>query len=356
MLRQDGLRPCLILLDLMMPVMDGWQFRVLQKQDPTLAGIPVVAVSADGSPKAAAIDADAYLRKPINYDQLVGTLSRLLIALERKRFQVRYAELERLTSLGTMAAGMAHEINNPLTSIVIHLDLASREVRQAFPELDQATQVASAVGQPPSPPAKIRDAIGVAQSGADRIRILVRDLMTFGRQSDDAITTADVAHVLDASINLAAHQIRNKARVVKEVGNLPTVRANEHRLGQVFLNLLVNAAQAMTGDPSVNEIRVTGRVEGDRVIVEFADTGSGIPSHVIGRIFEPFFTTKPAGIGMGLGLAICHSIVLSFGGKLTVDSIVGKGSVFRVELAAATHSSERVIASTAAPAAVAKAR
>src|SRR5258708_34276997 len=121
-------KPDLILLDLMMPIMDGWQFRVAQKDDPELANIPVLALSADSTAKAAAIDAEAYLRKPVDYDTLVDTVDRMVLALEHRELQARLAQTDRLTSLGTLAAGVAHEINNPLAYVLLNVTFVAERL------------------------------------------------------------------------------------------------------------------------------------------------------------------------------------------------------------------------------------
>jgi two-component system cell cycle sensor histidine kinase/response regulator CckA len=328
-------KPDLILLDLMMPVMDGWQFRVAQKEDPELANIPVLALSADSTAKAAAIDAEAYLKKPVDYDTLIDTIDRLLVASEHRELQARLAQTDRLTSLGTLAAGVAHEINNPLAYVLLNLGYVLDEL----PKLLQ--------GQPhrASPDGKDHEreillAIDHARGGAERIRDIVRGLKTFSRPENETRSPLDVTQVLDATMAMVANEIRHRAKLVKEYFQVPEVIANEARLGQVFLNLLLNAVQALPDEPSrPNEIRVTVRSPGlDRVLVEVRDNGVGIAPQVRGRIFEPFFTTKPVGIGTGLGLAICHGIVTSLGGTLTFESEVGKGTAFRVELPGANRS------------------
>jgi signal transduction histidine kinase len=317
-------KPDLILLDLMMPVMDGWQFRVAQKDDPELSRIPVLALSADATAKAAAIDADAYLKKPVDYETLIDTIDRLLVASEHRELQARLAQTDRLTSLGTLAAGVAHEINNPLAYVLLNLGFVAEELEKIFPEpeTDRLREV--------------RVAIDHARNGAERIRDIVRSLKTFSRPENETVAPIDVAQVLDATLAMIANEIRHRARLVKDYALAPQVLANEARLGQVFLNLLMNAVQALPEGNSNNEIRVVVRApSNDRVIVEVHDNGVGISPQVRGRIFEPFFTTKPVGIGTGLGLAICHGIVAALGGTMTVDSEVGKGSCFRVELPAA---------------------
>jgi two-component system cell cycle sensor histidine kinase/response regulator CckA len=324
--------PDLILLDLMMPVKDGWQFRLEQRQDPAIASIPVLAMSADDTPKAAAIDADLYLKKPFEGSTLLEAIRRII---ETKRL----AHLDRMASLGTLAAGIAHEINNPLTYVIANLQLLEEEMPRVFHGFLQAGQKVPS-GQKPDLSgninrlselgARLRDAL----DGAERIRGIVLHVKTFSRADDEHKMPIDVRSILDSSIKVVFSEIRQRARLVKDYRHTPLVFANPGQLGQVFLNLLLNAAHAITDhDPHRNTIRVTTDTSpsGD-VVVEFSDTGSGIPADIRHRIFDPFFTTKPLGVGTGLGLSICHGIVLSLRGTITIESDIGKGSTFRVTL------------------------
>jgi signal transduction histidine kinase len=325
-------KPDIIVLDLMMPVMDGWQFRVAQKHDPELATIPVVALSADATAKAAAIDADAYLKKPVDYETLIDTIDRLLVANEHRELQARLAQTDRLTSLGTLAAGIAHEVNNPLAYLLLNIGYVSEELPKIL--ADHAEGAGTYSGGRVD---EVFVALEHARNGAERIRDIVRNLKTFSRPEDEACAPLDVAQVLDSTLAMIINELRHRTRLVREFSPAPEVVANEARLGQVFLNLLLNAVQALPeGRYEKNEIRVVVKPRApDSVIVEVHDNGIGIAPQVRGRIFEPFFTTKPVGIGTGLGLAICHGVVTSLGGTLTVESEEGKGSVFRIELPAA---------------------
>ena len=318
-LLRRGARPDAILLDLMMPQMDGWQFRVAQRQDPALASIPVIAVSADRTAKAAAIDVNAYLAKPVDVNALLLALDRLLIAREREQLQARLVEADRLTSLGTIAASVAHEINNPLAYAIANLELV-------------ANLLADGTGGHGSPSSPVALALADSREGLLRIRSIVRDLRTFSRPAADGIGPVDVEQVLDSSANIVISEISQRARLIKDYGGVPRVLANEARLGQVCLNLIVNAAQSIPeGHVDENEIRLSTRQDGHgRVIIEVRDTGEGIAEPLLAHIFEPFFTTKPLSNGTGLGLSICKDLVERFGGTLTVDSVVGKGSLFRI--------------------------
>jgi two-component system cell cycle sensor histidine kinase/response regulator CckA len=316
-------KPDLILLDLMMPIMDGWQFRVAQKDDPELATIPVLALSADPTAKAAAIDAEAYLKKPVDYDTLIATIDRLLIESEHRDLQAHLAQTDRLTSLGTLAVGVAHEINNPLAYVLLNLGYIAEELPKLLTEPSkQASEVLLALDH--------------ARDGGERIRKIVRGLQTFSRPENESRAPIQLGELLDATLPLVLNEVRHRAHLSKDYAEVPDVLANGARLGQVFLNLLVNAVQALPEDhPERNEIRLVVKTSApDRVVVEVRDNGTGIPPQVRGRIFEPFFTTKPVGIGTGLGLTICHGIVASLGGSLSFESEAGKGTVFRVELPA----------------------
>lgn len=302
---------------------------------------------------------------------LRGDTVRLPIAVERElreaamradraNLRERIVMLERLASAGMVAAGVAHEINNPLAIAMVNLDLTAdaltRVVRLARPMASASRENLDA-RRPPVPGAlpagglevdgghpgtAMRDELhGLEESLADarealqRVANIVRDVKLFSRADDAAAAlTVDLRRVADSSARMANNEIRHRARLVKRYGDVPLVVASESRLGQVVLNLLVNAAQAMPeGGADRNEIGITTRTRDDGwAILEVADTGSGIPPENLARIFDPFFTTKAVGVGMGLGLAICHRIVEELGGRIDVDSTVGEGSVFRLAL------------------------
>jgi len=318
--------PDLIVLDLMTPVMDGWQFRLEQRKEPRLSGIPVIVLSADSSPKAAAIDADAYLNKPLDYALLRDTVERLLASFERKKNHTRQMELGRLSSLGTLAAGVAHEINNPLTFVSGNLALAAERCRRALEasELSACTKELQGISK----------ALSEAVVGADRIASVVAGLSTFARPEDSSVGPLDLSEVLEISLQLTQNEIRHRAQLVKEMGpQLPKVMGSKARLSQVFVNLLLNAAQAIPeGHADTNQITVSASVDQGRVVIAVRDTGRGIAPEVLGRIYEPFFTTKPVGVGMGLGLSICYAAVHGLGGTLDVETALGKGATFRVAL------------------------
>ncbi len=320
-----GATPDLIVLDLMMPKMDGWQFRVAQRQRPRVADVPVLVISADDSSKAAAIDADAFMRKPINIHRMCAVVARLLTAADRKRLSLQTLEGERLRSLGTLVAGVAHEINNPLTFVSGSLELADRSLR-AMTSVEGAAPSALDVQ-------RMRKALADARVGADRIASIVRTLSRFSRLEPTTTDAIDLHHVIDGACALAAGEFRGRAMLVRSYGDVPTIVGCGARLGQVFLNLLVNAAQAVPRDGiSAGCVRVTTGTTASGTFVEVSDNGAGIPEELVDRIFEPFFTTKPVGEGTGLGLSVSQDIVAAHGGVLSVRSVLGHGTTFRIDL------------------------
>jgi PAS domain S-box-containing protein len=241
---------------------------------------------------------------------------------ERKQLEARLLVSERMASLGTLAAGIAHEVNNPLAYVTANLEFVIGGLREAD---------ASAQGGRTS---ELIQALTEAHEGADRVRKAMGDLKTFSRPDDKANGPVDVRRVVESAVNIAWNEIQQRALLVNECVDVPKVQANESQLAQVVLNLIMNALQSMReGDPARNEIRIATRRSGlDRVAIEVRDTGSGISEEVRGRIFDPYFTTKPVGTGMGLGLSVCHSIVTLLGGEIEVESEIGHGSLFRVLL------------------------
>ncbi|MBX3210236.1 MAG: PAS domain S-box protein [Labilithrix sp.] len=236
---------------------------------------------------------------------------------ERVRMQQRLVTADRLSSLGMLAAGVAHEINNPLAYVLGSIENARRNIDGPQPDKAQALE-----------------ALATALEGVDRVRTIVRDLRVLSRADEDTVEAVDVREVLDSTLALAGSEIEGRARVVRDYRPVPEARVNAARLGQVFLNLMVNALESMSEDESDdNELCVRTSTDATgKPVVEVADTGTGIAPELLSRIFDPFFTTKPVGRGTGLGLAICHRIVSEAGGEITVDSKVGRGSTFRLTL------------------------
>jgi len=245
---------------------------------------------------------------------------------ERNEAQERLARAHRLAAIGTLAAGVAHELNNPLTFVLSNVELVADGLRRLRGMPRDADGWDEAL-----------HALDDALEGAERMRVIVRDLRTMARSDEATPTAVDVRKLLESAANLAWNEVRSRARLIWDIGDVPAVRGSETRLGQVFLNLIVNAAHAIPdGNPDAHVIRLSAsRQPNGKVAISVADDGSGIPPENLPRIFDPFFTTKPVGVGTGLGLWVCHNIVSAFGGTLDAMSEVGRGTTFRVVLAAA---------------------
>jgi PAS domain S-box-containing protein len=246
---------------------------------------------------------------------------------ERREAQAQLIQTDRMATIGTLAAGVAHELNNPLAYILLNLGLFERELGDLVQDAEDRE--------------RIKSRLRTLQEGAERMATIVRDLRSFCRPNSKTLRPVDLRQVLESAINMAMNELKDRARIVRDYSPVPAVVADGARLGQVFLNLLLNAAQAIEDGPARsasepsegdNEVRITLRSDGERIRVEIADSGHGIAPDILGRIFEPFFTTKPAGIGTGLGLSISQTIVSSMQGELTVKSEPGRGATFAVLL------------------------
>ncbi len=255
---------------------------------------------------------------------------------DQKATEMHLMVADRMASVGTLAAGVAHEINNPLAAVIANLEMAIQDVVAA----GKLTQL------PPDLTEELQD----ARLAADRVREIVRDLKIFSRAEEERHGAVDVEHVLESTLRMAWNELRHRARLVRQYRKIPLVEANESRLGQVFLNLVVNAIHAIPmGNYEANQITVSTSVDADgNVVVGIADSGSGIPEEVRPRLFTPFFTTKPVGVGTGLGLAISHRIVSQLGGVLSFESELGKGTKFTVTLPVAVGPAPAKIAARAA--------
>ncbi|HTA92236.1 MAG TPA: PAS domain S-box protein, partial [Polyangiaceae bacterium] len=259
---------------------------------------------------------------PMEYQGKPAVLAFARDVTERKAIQARLVEADRLAALGVLSAGIAHEINNPLAYLLLNLEYLSRELPNLARDPNQLDALML----------RVRDAC----HGAERVASIVRDLRTFARADDGLRGPVDVRDALEAALNIAGNEIKQKATLVRDYQPVPPVEANPSRIEQVLLNLLLNAVQSLPPDAKGLEIRASLRASAGQVAIIIEDTGTGIPDELLGKIFDPFFTTKPAGVGTGLGLPICRSIVRGFGGEITVQSTPGQGSQFTVTLPASS--------------------
>lgn len=241
---------------------------------------------------------------------------------EQERLRAKAMELDRMVAVGSLAAGVAHEINNPLTYLL-------GSIEHVIEELD---------AEPEPEPEALKEVLAEAKLGAVRIQRIVGELSNLARKEDAELGPTDATELMDAMVRLTMNELRHRATVVKEYDAIGPVLADEGRLSQVLTNLLVNAAHSIPAG-HVSEHRVTVRIREDdgRASLEVEDTGEGIDAELLPNIFDPFVTTKGPGEGTGLGLAISRQLVENMEGEIVVSSEPGRGSLFRVILPLATE-------------------
>jgi two-component system NtrC family sensor kinase len=280
-------------------------------------------------------DAEELIRKNLRLNETLAAL---------KRSQAKVLHQEKMASIGQLAAGVAHEINNPIGFINSNLSTLGKYLSRIEGFL-AAQSDCIAAGAPPEQVESVRrqqaglkidyivkdleDLVRESLEGAERVRSIVADLKSFSRVDESEFKQADLNECLRSTINIAWNEIKYKATLKKELGEIPRTRCYPQQMNQVFMNLLVNAAHAIEQQ---GVITVRSREEDGYICVTVADTGQGIPEANLNRIFEPFFTTKEVGKGTGLGLSITYDIVKKHNGEITVQSEPGKGTVFTVRI------------------------
>ncbi|HET9956310.1 MAG TPA: response regulator, partial [Polyangiaceae bacterium] len=248
---------------------------------------------------------------PIEWRRQAARLASIRDITRQRKLEMQLMVSDRMASIGTMAAGVAHEINNPLASVIGNLQLACDTMEQ-WGANNKPPGLAVAPSDPPPLPANVThhqrteieteqvlEELYDAREAAERVRQIVRDLRVFARSEDERREPVDVQRVIESALRMAWNELRHRATVVRRYTRVPPVLATEARLGQVVLNLLVNAAQSIPeGDSARNEVRVsTGLDDQGRIVIAIADTGSGMPPEVQRRLFTPFYSTKPPGSG-----------------------------------------------------------
>lgn len=269
----------------------------------------------------------------IEFEGLPAVMVTLRDITESQAIQDKLRRAERMASIGTLAAGVAHEINNPLAYVTTNIAYCMERLRY-MDELLEGRMIRL------ESPASLRamftpmaQALTEAHQGTSRVATIVRDLRALTREDKEADTAVDLPRALGAAVHMSESEVRFRSRLITDFEAGGSVWGNETRVVQIFLNLIVNAAQAFTADDrDRNVVTVRAWIEDEQSIIEVEDNGPGIPTENIERIFDPFFTTKPVGVGTGLGLSICHGLVESMNGSLTVRSELEKGTVFRVTL------------------------
>lgn len=366
----------LVLLDIMMPGLSGLE--VMERIRCSWPDLAVIMATSEDDPavaqQALSLGARGYLVKPFGDNELLIYLAQVLRLQEAERdnrtyranlehlIKERTAELgrtledlkstqnqliqqEKLATIGHLAAGVAHEINNPTGYIGSNLGTMGKyfdKFKEFIALQDQAIQ-----GLPPEKVAELgaarqklkldflledsRELVSESLEGIEKIKKIVQGLKSFSRKEQDEARPVNLNECLDNALTVAWNELKYKATVEKIYGDIPLVSGFPNQLGQVFINLLVNAAQALDGQGTIT-LR-TGR-EGDAVVVAVSDTGCGIPEASREKIFEPFFTTKANGVGTGLGLSIIKEIVTRHQGEIALESEPGKGTTFTIRLPA----------------------
>ncbi|MEI7612465.1 MAG: ATP-binding protein [Betaproteobacteria bacterium] len=393
---QEGLevwrqwRPEVIVTDIFMPRMNGLEMSAAIKSEDPDAQIIVVTSDqdSDGLRRALEIGVERYIHKPVDMHLLADAigkcvrdrqqteelrLTRQVAALtqalqqqleEKKRAeealqkekaeqQVLIGRLEeahnqllqseKMASIGQLAAGVAHEINNPIGYVNSNLGALQTYVQSLLRLVADYEQYEAEL-----PPESLKalnerkqeidldylrndvsDLLSESLGGLQRVKRIVQDLKDFSHISDTEMQWANLEEGLESTLNVVWNELKYKVEMVKEYGKVPEVECIPSQINQVFMNLLVNAGQAI---PERGVITLRTGQEGENVWVEVADTGAGIPPEIIKRIFDPFFTTKPVGSGTGLGLSITHGILRKHNGQIDVASEPGKGTTFRITL------------------------
>ncbi len=264
------------------------------------------------------------------------------------QMQAQLLQSEKLASLGQLSAGVAHELNNPIGFVHSNLGTLAEYVRDVKSLLDKYASLEKRM--PPDKPCRelareieeFKERIGVqsmlddfdkiiseSQEGAQRVKTIVQNLKDFAHRDKTRLELADINKGIESTLNIVWNELKYKATVTKKYGLIPQIECFPQQLNQVFMNLLVNAAQAIE---EKGEITIKTYQAGKSVVVEISDTGAGIPEENLEHIFDPFFTTKEVGKGTGLGLSVVYGIIENHGGKIEVETQVGKGSTFRVIL------------------------
>ncbi|NOZ68856.1 MAG: response regulator [Deferribacteres bacterium] len=364
----------LVLLDVQMPGMDGFETAELMRGNERTRYVPIIFVTAISKEQkyifrgyeAGAVD---YLFKPLEPDILRNKVrvflelhekaaeikrSREIMESEHRELENAYAALkaaqthmlqqEKMASIGQLAAGVAHEINNPIGFISSNLGTLGKYVDKLteFISLQsevigrlEASEAVEELGRKRKElkidyiTEDIKELITESLDGTDRVRRIVQDLKSFSRVDEAEYKQADINKCIESTLNIVRNELKYKTVINKDYGELPMTRCYPRQLNQVFMNLLVNAGQAIEkqGDITIRTWNSDGSI-----CVSISDTGKGIRKDMLNRIFEPFFTTKEVGKGTGLGLSITYDIVKKHNGEITVDSEEGKGTTFTVKI------------------------
>lgn len=365
--------PDLILLDIMMPDMNGYQVCEKLKQDEKLKEIPVIFISARSETlnkvKAFSVGGIDYVSKPFQFEEVLARVETHLklrryhveLELRNKRLNQTLADLkdaqsqlvqsEKMVSLGMLTAGIAHEINNPVNYINASAKALKMKLRSVLELLEHIELIdPQDAGQGMERILAFKAAINTTalrsainelttniSSGAERTAEIIRGLRTFSRLDEEDLKTADIHENIDSTLILLHNQYKNSIIILKEYGDIPCIECYPGKLNQMFMNILKNAIDAIkekrikTDNESIRiKTSVTGHAKDRFVSIEITDTGPGMTEKVRARLFEPFFTTKAVGKGTGLGLSITKRIIHDHNGSVEIESKPDQGASFKI--------------------------
>ena len=383
-------KPNVVVTDMLMPRMNGLEMcDAIKSEDPDAQIVVITSdKDSDNLRRALAIGVERYITKPIDMHLLADAIAKCVrdrhqtdelrltrqVATLTQALQEQLAEKlraeaalkeekaeqkilidrleeahnqllqsEKMASIGQLAAGVAHEINNPVGYINSNLGALQTYVHDLL-RLFAAYEEHETELRPESTAllgriktdidlaylrSDVSDLLNESLAGLQRVKRIVQDLKDFSHVSETEMHWSNVTQGLESTLNVVWNELKYKAEVIRDYGDIPEIECIPSQLNQVFMNLLVNAAQAI---PDHGQITLRTRSEGDYIRIEISDTGSGIPPEIVKRIFDPFFTTKPVGTGTGLGLSITHGIIRKHGGRIEVESEQEKGTTFRLIL------------------------
>jgi len=263
---------------------------------------------------------------------------------ELKSTQTKILQQEKMASIGQLAAGIAHEINNPTGFISSNLGTLDKYMVRISDFIHTQSEIIKSLNNKDAMDIiekkqqelkidfvlkDIKDLVKESLDGAERVKKIVQDLKSFSRVDDDEYTHADINECIESTLNIVWNELKYKAKVNKDYNDIPLTKCYPRQLNQVFMNILINASQAIEKN---GEIGIRSWQQDGSIYVSISDTGSGIPEENLDKIFEPFFTTKEVGKGTGLGLSISYDIIKKHGGDIKVESVKGKGTAFTVSI------------------------
>ncbi|MBC8277742.1 MAG: response regulator [FCB group bacterium] len=343
-------QPPVVITDIRMPAMEGTE--VLSKIKSARPETEVIVITGHGEMKLAIEalqnDASDFIQKPFGYDVLSVAVRRafnkISVREQLAQTQVHLLQTEKMASLGQLAAGIAHEINNPVGFVTSNLGTLTKfsdNIRNAFAELqtcfENGGSLLSAeeyekIKQKYKIDFVLADMVSIIEEsleGTNRVKHIVRDLKDFSHIDTRKMIRYDINESVKSTLNILTNETKHKADIELHLGDIPAVTCNPQQINQVVMNLVLNGIQAIE---EYGKIGIRTSKENNGVRLEISDTGGGIPEDLLLKIFDPFFTTKDVGSGTGLGLHIVYNIVNRHGGVIDVDSKVGKGTTFIVHL------------------------